>query len=141
MRLPSHFHAGGLGGGAMAASAESACDAPCATNVTELPSFLERVACVEAEHVLERRLGPEARFELVRRTHGANTAAVHQRHPIAQLLGFFHVVGRSSSTRPRRCSTLARRATSSGRSPRCSTGGPWSRSRTGCTPRTTRIAW
>src|SRR5436190_1928355 len=79
MRLPSHFHAGGLGGSVAAASAESACDAPCATNVTELPSFLERVAGVETEHVLERRLGPEACFEVGRRSHGANAAAVHQR--------------------------------------------------------------
>src|SRR5437879_13229688 len=51
MRLPSHFHAGGVGGGVNAASTESARDAPRATNVTELPSFLERVAGVEAEHV------------------------------------------------------------------------------------------
>src|SRR6478672_4937197 len=78
MRLPSHFHAGGLGGSVVAASAESACDAPCATNVTELPSFLERVVGVETEHLLERRLGPEACFELGRRPHGANEAAVHQ---------------------------------------------------------------
>src|SRR6266516_250101 len=100
MRLPSHFHAGGLGGGVKAASTESARDAPRATNVTELPSFLERVTGVEAEHVLERRLGPEARFQLRRRSHGANAAAVHQRHPIAQLLGFFHVVRRDENGDP-----------------------------------------
>src|SRR6266508_4813028 len=67
MRLPSHRHAGGAGGGVNVASAEAACDAPGATNVTELPSFLERVAGVEAEHVLEGRLRPETRFELGRR--------------------------------------------------------------------------
>src|SRR4249919_403104 len=93
MRLPSHRHAGGLGGGVMAASAEPACDAPCATNVTKLSSFLERIAGVEPEHVLERRLGPQARFEIRRRSHGADAAAVHQRHPITQLFCLFHVVG------------------------------------------------
>src|SRR5438045_999203 len=93
MRLPSHFHAGGLGGGVKAASTESARDAPRATNVTELPSFLERVAGVEAEHVLERRLGPEARFQLGRRSHGANAGGVHQGHRIAEPFGFLHVLG------------------------------------------------
>src|SRR6266566_767924 len=100
MRLPSHFHAGGLGGGVKATSAESACDAPRATNVTELSSFLERVARVEAENIFERRLRPEARLELGRRSHGANEPPVHQRHPIAQLLGFFHVVGRDENSDP-----------------------------------------
>ena len=48
---------------------------------------------------------------------------------------------RSCSTRRRRCSTRAPRGTSSARSPRCSAAGPWSRSRTVCTPRTTPTAW
>src|SRR5574341_349421 len=102
IRLPSHFHAGGLGGSAMAASAEAAGDAPGATNVTELPSFLERVAGVVTEHVLERGLGTEARLELGRRTHGANAAAVHERHAVAQLLRLFHVVRREEHGDPLR---------------------------------------
>src|SRR6266511_944327 len=94
MRLLSHRHTGGLGGGVNVASAEAACDAPGATNVTESPSFLERVARVVTEHVLERRLRPEARFELGRGAHGADAAAVHERDPVAQPLGLFHVVRR-----------------------------------------------
>src|SRR5204863_5344508 len=97
MRLPSHRHAGGLDGGVKAASAESACDAPCATNVTELPSFLERIAGEVPEDVLEGRVGPEARLQLGRRAHGSNAAAVHERHSVAQLFGLFHVVGRDEN--------------------------------------------
>src|SRR5262249_58879678 len=92
MRLPSHRHAGGRGGGANAASAEAAGDAPGATNVTELSSLLERVTGVVTEHVLERRLGPEAGFELGRRADGADATAVHERDAVAELLGLFHVV-------------------------------------------------
>src|SRR4029453_8333295 len=92
MRLPSPRPAGGAGAGANAASAEAACDAPGATNVTELSSLLERVTGVVTEHVLERRLGSEAGFELGRGTDGADATAVHERDAVAQLLGFFHVV-------------------------------------------------
>src|SRR6266700_4578233 len=54
MRPPSHRHAGGALGSAIVVSAEATRDAPGAAYVTELPSFLERIAGVEAEHVLER---------------------------------------------------------------------------------------
>ena len=87
--------AGGAGGGATAASAESASDAPGATDVTELPSFLERVAGVVPEHVLERRRpGPRRASSSV----GVPMARMRPRcisdDPVAQLVGLFHVVGR-----------------------------------------------
>src|SRR5262249_53327064 len=93
MRLPSHRHAGGRGGGANAASAEAAGDAPGATNVTELSSLLERVTGVVTEHVLERCLGPEAGFGLGPRADGADATAVHERGAVAEVLGGVHVVG------------------------------------------------
>jgi ABC-type multidrug transport system fused ATPase/permease subunit len=45
------------------------------------------------------------------------------------------------STRRPRCWTRGRPATWSARSRRCCAGGPWWRSRTGCTPRTTPTGW
>src|SRR5262245_41225765 len=100
MRLPSHRHAGGAGGGANAASAEAAGDAPGATNVTELSSLLERVTRVVAEDVVQRRLRPEAGFELGRGADGADAAAVHERDAVAELLRLFHVVRREQHGDP-----------------------------------------
>src|SRR5262249_35149835 len=100
MRLPSHRHAGGGGAGASGTSAEAAGDAPRATNVTELSSLLERITGVVTEHVLERRLGSEAGFELAGCADRADAAAVHERHTVAELLGLLHVVRREQHRDP-----------------------------------------
>src|SRR5262249_61573476 len=62
MRLPSHRHAGGEGGGADAASPEAAGGRRGATDGTEAPARPARGTGAVTAHLLQPRHGPEARL-------------------------------------------------------------------------------
>src|SRR5271156_3120685 len=67
------------------------------TDFTERPEsfcLLRQIGCrVVPEHVLERGPGRHRRFQLRGRSDGPQLTAMHQRHPIAERVGLFHVVG------------------------------------------------
>src|SRR5882762_10473796 len=52
----------------------------------------ETVAGVVPEHVLQAGSGPEAVLQLLRRAGGPDGAVMHQRDPVAELVGLLHVV-------------------------------------------------
>src|SRR4051812_21111125 len=75
-------------------SAEPAGGTAGAARVTEVVSwFVELVAGVGAEHLLESRPGLEPRLQFRRCAERPDPASVHEGDPVAVLVGLVHVVG------------------------------------------------
>src|SRR5574341_2151526 len=89
-RLASVRQIGGLAG---SASGEPAGGAAGATDVTDVASFLQALAGEVAEYVLEGRVRAQRCLEPGRGADRAHPATVHQRDPLAQVIGLVQVVG------------------------------------------------
>src|SRR6266496_1408412 len=89
-RLARVRQIGGLDG---SASGEPAGRAAGATDVTDVAPFLQALAGVATEHVLEGRVRPQLGLQLVRGADRAEPAAVHERDPLTQVVGLVQVVG------------------------------------------------
>src|SRR5579875_1179429 len=70
------------------------------TDPSIVDAVVELRAGVVAEDVLEAGAGAEGSLELGRPAHGSDGTEVHEGDPVAQRLGFFHVVGGEHDGRP-----------------------------------------
>src|SRR5689334_4423977 len=90
----------GPSGGAVTGLAKPAGCSSCCCSVTVSSSRFGHIAGVVGEDFIQGGvLAPDGYLQLERRAHGGHLARVHDRHPVAEIIRFFHVMRRQEDGR------------------------------------------